>query len=245
MDWRDEGVLLAVRPHGETSVIAEIFTAAHGRHLGVVRGGASRRMAAALQPGAQVAVTWRARLAEHVGAFAVEPLRSRAGLVLDDPGRLAALSSVCAVLVRAVPERDPDPALFAATVAALDAACAAPDWPRALMLWEKLLLEATGFGLDLETCAVTGAAEGLVWVSPRTGRAVSAAGAGDWAPRLLPLPEALRTGEGGTPADWAAGLRVTGHFLETRLMAEGAGKGLPEARRRLAAAVARLAGPQR
>lgn len=240
MDWRDEGVLLAVRRHGESAAIIDVLTPGHGRHAGVVRGGGGRRMAPVLQPGAQLDLAWRARLAEHVGTFTVDPVRNRSGALLGDAVALAALSSVCAILLRVLPERDPQPALYARTVALLDLLGDRPDWPLAYLWWERALLEDTGFGLDLSRCAVTGAVEGLAFVSPRTGRAVSAAGAGDWAARLLPLPDCLRSGRGGGPADWAAGLAVTGHFLEHALLAESGGT-MPEARRRLAAALARRA----
>lgn len=235
MEWRDEGVLLSARPHGETSVIAEVFTAAHGRHAGVVRGGASRRQAAHLQPGGQVAVTWRARLDDQLGSFALEPLRARVG-VLADAGRLAAMTSACALLRLALPERDPHGALWRATVAFLDTLEAGyGPWAGDYLRWELGLLDDIGFGLDLARCAVTGAVEGLAYVSPRTGRAVSRAGAGDWADRLLPLPGALRGGDAGV----AQGLAVTGHFLTRALSRPATVPGLPEARLRLVALVAR------
>ena len=229
MEWRDEGMVLSARAHGETSVIAEVFTAAHGRHAGVVRGGASRRQAAHVQPGAQVAVTWRARLDDHIGSFTLEPLRARAG-VLEDAGRLAALTSACALLRLALPERDPHLSLWQATVALFDALeVGVSPWANHYLRWELGLLEDAGFGLDLGSCAVTGSTEGLVYVSPRSGRAVSLAGAGEWADRLLPLPDALRGGEGGT----LQGLAVTGHFL-TRALSHARRDGtLPEARARL------------
>jgi DNA repair protein RecO (recombination protein O) len=235
MEWRDEGMVLSARPHGETSVIAEVFTAAHGRHAGVVRGGASRRQAAHLQPGAQVAATWRARLDDHIGSFTLEPLRARAG-VLADVGRLAALTSACALLRLTLPERDPHASLWQTTVALFDVLeSGAGPWAGHYVRWELGLLEDIGFGLDLARCAVTGDVEGLVYISPRTGRAVSAGGAGDWADRLLPLPEALHRGETGV----AEGLAVTGHFLSRALSRPAQGAGLPEARLRLAAHLAR------
>ena len=235
MEWRDEGVLLSARPHGETSVIAEVFTAAHGRHAGVVRGGASRRQAPHLQAGAQVAVTWRARLEDQLGSLTLEPLRARAG-VLADAGRLAALTSACALLRLALPERDPHASLWRATVAMFDTLeMGQGPWVGHYLRWELGLLDDIGFGLDLSTCAVTGAAEGLAYVSPRSGRAVSVAGAGDWADRLLPLPGALRGGEAGV----VQGLAVTGHFLTRALARPVDGPGLPEARLRLAALLAR------
>lgn len=232
MEWRDEGTLISVRPHGESAAIVEVFTAAHGRHAGVVRGGASRRLAAVLQPGAQLDVTWRARLDGHIGAFTVEPLRARAAL-MEDRRTLAALSSVCALLHLALPEREDHAALYRASTALLDG-LGRPGWEGAYLRWELLLLEEVGFGLDLTRCAVTGAREGLAFVSPRTGRAVSRAGAGGWADRLLPLPACLMGQGPASPADLAQGLAVTGHFLTRELAGALHGRPLPPARQRLA-----------
>lgn len=231
MDWRDEGVLLAMRPHGETSAIIEVLTAAHGRHAGVVRGGTSRRMAPLLQPGSGVRLDWRARLGEHIGTFTVEPVQSRAHLMADRLS-LAGLSSVCALLRAALPEREPCPGVYAATQALLHEIGAA-NWTAAYLRWELQLLEELGFGLDLTSCAVTGASEGLAYVSPKSGRAVSVAGAGDWAERLLPLPEGL-TGAGPLSAEAVTlGLRLTGHFLDRGLRPVLQDRPLPEARTRL------------
>lgn len=242
MEWRDQGVVLAVRRHGETSAIIEVFTAEHGRHVGVVRGGASRRMAPVLQPGVQLDLTWRARLEEHIGAFVVEPVRSRAGL-LGDGLALAGLNAICALSRAALAERDPHGVLYRATVALLDALEAdreaGPDWPVRYLRWELLLLEEMGFGLDLSRCAVTGARDGLAFVSPRTGRAVSREGAGEWAARLLPLPECLLGQGPASAAELAAGLAVTGHFLTREMAALRHVPHLPEARARLLDLLAR------
>ncbi|MCF1708036.1 DNA repair protein RecO [Tabrizicola sp. J26] len=229
MEWRDQGALLSVRRHGESAAIIEVFTAAHGRHAGVVRGGASRRIAPLLQPGAQLDVSWHARLDEHLGAFTVEPLQSRAG-VLSDRLALAGLNAICALLARALPEREPHPALYAATIPLLDR-LERGGWEWDYLRWELRLLEELGFGLDLEACALTGAREGLAYVSPRTGRAVGQAAAGDWADRLLILPAGL-IGGAEEVEGLGQGLRLTGHFLD-RELTNGGDRPLPEARARL------------
>lgn len=240
MEWREEGLLVSVRPHGESAAIVEIFTEAHGLHAGMVHGGQSRRIAPLLQPGAQLDCRWRARLDDHIGAFSLDPVRARAAGLLQDRRALAALSSVCALLRHALPEREPHPALYRASLTLLDRLGGA-GWEGDYLRWELRLLEELGFGLDLSRCAVTGSPEDLAYVSPRSGRAVSRAGAGDWADRLLPLPACL-LGQGETgPADIAAGLRTTGAFLER--MAEAAGRPLPPARARLVAALSRAPSP--
>jgi DNA repair protein RecO (recombination protein O) len=234
MEWRDQGVLLSMRPHGESAAIIEAFTAAHGRHLGVVRGGASRRMAPILQPGAHLDLVWKARLDDHIGVYTVEPLRSRAA-ILSDRQALAGLTAVCALLHVALPEREPDPALWHKAVTLLDALGSQDDWPALYLRWELALLGALGFGLDLSACAVTGTTQDLRYVSPRTGRAVSAAGAGAWADRLLPLPPGLLEGDQSplTASDLAQGLALTGHFLARELAPVLNDRALPEARARL------------
>jgi len=238
MEWREEGLLLSVRRHGESAAIIEVFTQDHGRHAGVVRGGAGRRMAPLLQPGGQLDLTWRARLDDHIGSFTFEPVKSRAAAVMADRAALLALSSVCSLLGFALPERAAHPALYRHSVDLLDTLGAAPGWPLAYLRWELKLLEDMGFGLDLSSCAVTGQRDDLIHVSPRSGRAVSRTGAGEWADRLLPLPPCL-LGQG--PADVgevAAGLRTIGHFLHHRLAPALGDRPLPEARRRLVDALA-------
>lgn len=240
MEWRDEGVLLAARKHGETSAIIEVFTAEHGLHAGVVRGGASRKVAPVLQPGTQVAVTWRARLEEHLGAFTVEPIRSRAS-VLSDRLALAGLNAISALLTYALAEREPHRKLYDQTITLCDLLSATDAWPLAYLRWEADLLEDLGFGLDLGACAVTGSRENLIHVSPRTGRAVSREGAGEWADKLLPLPQCL-LGQGPvTQEEVSLGLQTTGHFLKARLATALGNKPLPEARQRLIDRLNRLA----
>ena len=232
MEWSDEGVLLSMRRHGESAAIVEMFTAAHGRHLGVVRGGASRKMAAMLQPGSQLALRWRARLDDHLGVFSLEPLAARAG-ILADPLALAGLNAVCALLHVALAERVAHPPLWRATMSVLAQMEAAQDWVPDYLRWEVLLLEELGFGLDLATCAVTGSREDLAYVSPKSGRAVSRDGAREWASRLLPLPAVLLGQGPATGAEVAQALALTGHFLDRGLQPLLMGKALPEARARL------------
>jgi DNA repair protein RecO (recombination protein O) len=232
MDWRDHGILLSNRKHGETASIIEVFTEAHGRHAGVVRGGTSRKLAPTLQPGAQLDVSWRARLEEHIGSFTVEPLRSRAAAALSDRLALAGLNAVTALLSWTLPEREPHAALYRRTENLLDLLGQGELWPLAYLRWELAVLEEIGFGLDLSACAVNGTHEGLIYISPRPGRAVSKKGAGEWADRLLPLLPCLR-GEGEAPdSEVVEALRVTGFFWENHVASALGHKPVPEARGR-------------
>ena len=233
MEWRDQGVVLTVRRHGESAAIVEMFCAEHGRHLGVVRGGAGRRMAPILQPGAQLDVTWRARLSEHLGAFTVEPVKSRAAAVLGDPLALAGLNALVSMAAFALPERQAEGQFYAETLQVLDALVAGEGWLPLYLHWEMSLLDTTGFGLDLSSCAVTGATDGLAYVSPRSGRAVSRSGAGNWVDRLLPLPIGLLEDRAMSARDVAEGLALTGYFLIHRLAPALGERPLPPARQRL------------
>ena len=220
MDWSDRGIVLHVRRHGESSVILELLTREHGRHLGLVRGGGSRRLRGALQAGNTMRATWRARLSEHLGTFTVEPETERTGVMLSDRLALAGLTAATSVASAALPEREAHSRVFDGLCVVLDSLADASSWPAVLVRWELGLLQDLGFGLDLAACALTGETEGLAYVSPRTGRAVTAAGAGIYAHRLLPLPAFLA---GGTRApsetDVTHGLRLTQHFLEKRVFA--------------------------
>jgi DNA repair protein RecO (recombination protein O) len=239
ISWQDEGAVLRVRPHGETSAIVEVFTIDHGRHVGVVRGGISRKIAPSLQPGTQIAVTWKARLDDHIGSFTVEPLRSRAVNAMSDRLALAGLNAVCGLLSMVLPEREKQGALYTQTIQLLDLLGQTDVWPLAYLRWEQALLEALGFGMDLSACAVRGVNEDLAFVSPRSGRAVSREAAGEWADRLLPLPPVL-AGKGDAGAmDIIMALGTTGYFIEHRLMRSlDAGRMLP-ARNRLLDAIRR------
>jgi len=233
IEWRDEGFVLAARPFGETSVILDVFTPQHGKHSGVVRGGASRKMTPHLQPGAQLDLTWKARLNEHLGSFTIEPQRGRAAAAMGDRLALAGLNAVCAILSRVLPENEPDLALYQKSEQLLDLLGQTEVWPLAYLRWEQALLEALGYGMDLSACAVRGVNEDLAFVSPKSGRAVSRDGAGEWADRLLPLPPVLAgKGEADTTSIVIA-LGTTGYFLEHRAIAALSGKTMPQARARL------------
>lgn len=229
MEWRDEGIVLGVRRHGETSVILETLTRDHGRHLGLVRGGRSRAMQPILQPGNMVGLVWRARLDEHLGSFAVEGLALHAARLLTVRHALFAIGHLSA-LVRLLPERDPHPAIHAALATVIDVADDPAIVPALVARFEMEILSELGFGLDLTACAATGLNEELVYVSPKSGRAVSRAAGEPWRDRLLQLP-AFLTGAGGavTPADVAAAFRLTGHFLERDVFGP---RGLPASQNR-------------
>ena len=234
MEWRAEGTVIGRHPHGEHAVILDVLTLEHGRRAGLVPGGASPRRAALTQPGTRLMLRWRGRDPEALGHFAIEPLHSRAGLMADATA-LAGLQAVCALLVRALPEHDPHPRLALATESLLDAMAGqgAQGWATDYLHFEMLLLEEVGLGLDLAACALTGAREGLAYVSPRTGRAVTAAAVDvEMRPRLLPLPTVLG---GAGPGGLAEGLALTGHFLHARLAEAHDGRPLPAARDRLVA----------
>jgi DNA repair protein RecO (recombination protein O) len=240
MEWSDEGVVLAARALGETSVVLSLLTRAHGRHSGLVRGGAGRRSRGLLQPGNRLTARWRARLADHLGTISCEPGRVLAPNVLADRSRLAAIAAACAVAETALPEREPLPAVYESLARLIAAIETDVGWPVAYVRWELDLLTELGFGLDLGRCAVTGTTDDLAYVSPRSGRAVSAAAGAPWKDRLLPLPACLvdpsvkASGEAV-----AAGLALTGHFLLRHVYAEQ-GRALPAARARLPDEIARF-----
>ena len=216
MEWRDEGVILSVRRHGETSAIAEILTATHGRCLGLVRGGRSRKQRPVLQPGNEVQVSWRARLEEQLGTYTLEPLVLRAGAIMEQPFRLAGLATL-AGLAQLLPEREPHARAFEALRVVLEAIEQDEVWPALLVRWELGLLDELGFGLDLGSCAATGTREGLAFVSPRSGRAVSEAAGEPYRDRLFRLPAFLRGAAAADRSDVLAGLRLTGHFLDVHV----------------------------
>jgi DNA repair protein RecO (recombination protein O) len=241
MQWSDEGIILSVKAHGETAAVAEIFTRAHGRHLGLVHGGRSRRMRPVLQTGNHVDATWKARLAEHLGNVTVELRKGYAAQAMEDPLALTGLSSLCA-LSRLLPERDPHAALFEVALFVLGYLDEPEVWPALMVRWELALLDELGFGLDLAACAATGGNDNLIYVSPKSGRAVSASAGDEYKDRLLRLPGFLAKGRQGaaTIADVIDGLALTGHFLETRVLIPR-GDPMPAARVRMKDLIVRRA----
>jgi len=236
MDWTDHGYVLGARKHGESALIVSLLTAEHGRHAGLVRGGTGSRARGLYQPGNLLRATWRARLSEHLGAFTCEMERAHAATLMQEKLPLLALSAATVLLDRALPERAPFPDLFAGFGVLVDA-LGRPGWETAYVMWERDLLAELGFGLDLASCAATGETEGLVWVSPKTGRAVSAAAGEPWRDRLLCLPAFLLADGGGraaAPSEIVDGLRLTGHFLKEHVLG-GAPDALPAARAQLIA----------
>ncbi|ARN80937.1 DNA repair protein RecO [Methylocystis bryophila] len=231
MQWRDEGFVIGARRHGETSALIELMTRAHGRHLGLVRGGASKSIRVALQPGNDVDAVWRARLPDQLGVFVVEPVRTRAAALIDHGHALHGVGHLCALL-RLLPERDPHPEICEMARAIADVLVVKERAPALLAHFEIALLSALGFGLDLETCALTGARDDLVYVSPKSGRAVSREAGSPWRAKLLAFPAFLR-GEpcASTPSgeELAAAFRLTGHFLR-RDVFDPRGAPMPHAR---------------
>ncbi|MCK0208618.1 DNA repair protein RecO [Starkeya koreensis] len=239
MEWSDEGIILGLRRHGEANAIVELMTAEHGRHLGLVRGGASRRQAAGLQPGNGVRVVWRARLDEHLGAFALEVTAPRAARLMEHAHSAFALSHVGSLL-RLLPERDPHPALHRALEAVVEHLDEARLTGMLIARLELMMLSELGFGLDLESCAATGGRNDLLYVSPKSGRAVSRDAGEPWRSQLLDLPYFL-VGEVAEPPsrdDVHAAFELTGFFLARRVF-EPRGLTLPDARAAMRAALLR------
>lgn len=226
MEWTDQGIILGTRAHGETSVIAEVMTGQHGRHLGLVRGGRSRSKAASLQPGNLVGVRWYARLEDHLGQFTLDPTDLKAGRIMETRIGIHGLQTLCAAL-RLLPEREPHEALYSGFHIILDH-LASDDQPevkstdQALLIaalvirFELAILEALGFGLDLERCAATGSAQDLVYVSPKSARAVCQSAGEPYHSKLLALPAFLNRQTPNSPnaADLINGFKLTHFFLD-------------------------------
>jgi DNA repair protein RecO (recombination protein O) len=241
MEWTDDGIVLGVRRHGESGAIVELLTRGHGRHLGLVRGGASSRMRPLLQPGNSVRAVWRARLDEHLGYYAIEGTRLRAANVLASSHAVYGVTHL-ASLARLLPERDPHEGIYDMLDRTLDDFDDIGQAAAQLIKFELAMLAELGFGLDLETCAATGETTDLIYVSPKSGGAVSRQAGDPWRDRLLRLPPFLRRGErsanGWSDQDLRDGFQLTGLFL-LRHVLEPRGQGHSDARDGFINAVAR------
>jgi DNA repair protein RecO (recombination protein O) len=233
MEWSDQGIVLSARKHGETSAIVTLMTRSYGVHGGLVRGGAGKRKRGDLQPGNLVEANWRGRLAEHLGSYTCEVIHAHAATLLDSPAALACLSTALALTESALPEREPHPSIFEGLCVLLES-LEDENWPSVYVKWELGLLGELGFGLDFSCCAATGVNEDLIYISPKSGRAVSAAAGEPYKRSMLPLPSfLLEQGVGGSPADIIDGLTMTGFFLERHVFGHLRAKILPAARHRL------------
>ncbi len=207
--------MLSARAHGETGAIVELLTARHGRHAGHLPGGASRKMKPFLQPGAQVMVSYHARTSEQLGSLRLEPVGEGPAALFDDPLALTGLSAAAAVAAGALPEREPHPSAYLGFEALVSAFAHDAVWPAVFVRFEAGLLEELGFGLDLSKCAATGQTDDLVYVSPKTGRAVSREAGAPYAARMLALPPFMLGGQAGLgEGDVGKGFTLTGHFLD-------------------------------
>jgi topoisomerase-4 subunit A len=240
MDWDAPAIVLDARAFGEGDAVATVMTEAHGLHRGLARGGAGRSGAPVWQAGNLVQARWVARLADQLGSFSAELVHPAAALALDDALSLAMLSAACSVAEGALPEREPHPRVFQGLLQFVAHLARGPIMLTELVRWETLLLADLGYGLDLTACAVTGERAGLAFVSPKTGRAVTAAAAGTWATRLLPLPGFLVGANTSSATDWRDGLALTGHFLARDAFGHHH-RPVPAARRMLYDRVAALA----
>src|ERR1700712_1752311 len=232
MEWTDEGIVLGVRRHGESSAIVELLTRSHGRHLGLVRGGAGKRMRPMLQPGNSVTAVWRARLDEHLGYYLIEGTRLRAATVLASSHAVYGVTHMAA-LARLLPERDPHEDIYDMLDQTLNDFDDIGEAAIHLVKFELAMLAELGFGLDLDTCAATGASLDLIYVSPKSGGAVSRQAGGPLGRPPPRLPGFLRA-VGGGPNGWSDqdlqdGFRLTGMFL-LRNVLEPRGQGHSDAR---------------
>ena len=234
MNWSDEGLVLSTRRYGENSLIVNLLTIKHGRHSGLVRAGSSTRNRGLYQPGNHLCVEWKGRLAEHLGTFTGELVKSNAAVFFNDRLPLMALCSATAILDVALPEREPVPELFA-ELNQLIKSLEKTGWAILYLRWEMSLLGQLGFGLDLTECAATGSKQDLIYVSPKSGRSVSATAGEKFRKKLLDLPTFLLSDDehevDGTCL--SKGFTLTGYFLARHVMND-ANQKLPAARIRLA-----------
>ena len=244
LEWTDEGLILSIRPHGERNAVISLFTMENGRHVGLVHAYDASSKRGTVQTGNLVQAKWRARLSEHLGTYQLELIKNPSAVLLDDAVKLAGLSSCCAILDVSLPEREANLSVWQATTALIDIISLADhleDWLGFYIKWEMNLLDQLGFGLNLHSCALSGLTDSLIYVSPRSGRAVHRDYAGDYADRLLRLPSFLQSEMSTAPVSDRAfldGLTLTGHFVCRRVFSL-IHKELPHARLRLAHLVAK------
>jgi DNA repair protein RecO (recombination protein O) len=251
-EWSDTGIILSARAYGENKGVINLLTSERGRHAGLVHGFDSRTKKGIYEPGNTVAAEWRARLSEQLGSFQLELIKNPSAVFLDTPIRLAGLSSICAILDVGLPEREPVASVWESTIALIEIINLAEEeesWLGFYIRWEAELLRRLGFGLGLERCAVSGLADNLIYVSPKSGNAIHRDYAGGYEERMLRLPAFLRSDALGASDDGVDGMKIsdnaledglqlTGHFLKRRLF-ELVNKDLPQPRLRLAHLVAK------
>lgn len=249
MEWNDEAIVLSAVPHGENFAFVTLLTSERGRHAGLVSGGQSRKKTPILQAGNNVVGGWRARLESHLGNFSLELTHSTLSNWLNNPEILAIIASAAAVTEASLPERQPMPHIYQG-LCALFALEDADYWGPSYIKWELGVLQALGYGLDMSCCALSGATEGLAYISPRTGRAVTAQAAGKYADKLLPIPGFLCGASDWDSQDIAKGLDLTGYFLSTHVFINPQNRRLvpvdgmlPLARQRLASFYQKQANP--
>ena len=214
-EFHEEAFVLSARSHGDTGVVVDLLTETNGRHAAYVAGGASRKMKPFLQAGARVIADYRARTSDHLGSARLEAVGEGPSALFDDPLALTGLAAAAAVAQGALPEREPHPGAFLAFEALMGAFIIPEVWPAIFVRFEAGLLEDLGFGLDLSRCAATGTMDDLIYVSPRTGRAVSREAGAPYADKMLALPPFMLGAQAGLgEGDVGAGLELTGHFLE-------------------------------
>ncbi len=231
VSWEDEGIVISVRRFGEHDAIVSLLTASQGRHVGLVKGGTGRKLRGVLQPGNLIRASWRARLDEHLGNYTVEAIQSYAARALSDADSLAGLSALCAMVEETLPEREPHIEVHDRTLDLLKT-LGDDTWPREYARWELSLLTDMGYGLDLSNCAATGSNHDLIYVSPKSGRAVSRAAGEPYIDKLLALPSFLHQADiDPTSREIGQSLALTGYFFDTRVFGPNNRK-LPASRTR-------------
>lgn len=236
MQWSDSAIVLSARPHGERALILRVLAKDHGVSAGIVPAGRSKTQRGVFEPGNVLLVNWNARLAEQLGRFTAELIEATPALIMHDEMRLTALSSLCVLLERGLPEHVAEPALWDASLDFIARLKNDKPWQLAYARLEYLMLAECGFQLDLSACAATGTREDLCYVSPKSGRAVSREAGAPYHDRMLPLPGFFQNSDssenGINPKETLDALTTTGYFLAHWLL-EPHGRKLPPARARL------------